>query len=91
MSKWTEEELRALEEDEDQWDWENAELVEPAPPEKRGAAVTVRFNREQFRRVALAAERAGTRLTDFIRDAALEHSGPADEQQPIRHRTKAKP
>jgi hypothetical protein len=71
MSKWTDEELRALEEDEDQWDRDHGELVEPAPPEQRGARVVVRLQRDEFRRLGVAAEQAGERLTEFIRNAAL--------------------
>ena len=71
MSKWTDEELRELEEDEDQWDWDHGELVEPSPPEHRGARVVVRLERDEFRRLGVAADQAGERLTEFIRNDAL--------------------
>jgi hypothetical protein len=88
MSKWTEEELLALE-DPDQW--EPGEIVEPVPPEQRGAVVAVRFNREEFRQIAHAAERAGVRLTAYIHDAALERSAASPKEQAAHRANKAKP
>jgi hypothetical protein len=71
MAKWTDGELRALENDEDQWDWEHAEVAQPSPPEHRGARVLVRFAPEDFDLLDEAADLAGERLTEFIRKAAL--------------------
>ena len=64
-------ELRELQ-DPDTWDWEKGELHPPRPA--RSAVVAVRFTGDEFDRVATAAEQAGVRLTDWIRQAALAHS-----------------
>jgi hypothetical protein len=69
MARWTDEELAQLENEPDQW--EPGPLVAPAPPERRGATVAVRFPRAEFQHVAYAAELAGMKLTDFIRQAAV--------------------
>ena len=82
MAKWTEQELRALEDDEDQWDAARGQIVTPSPAERRGAVVSVRFQEADFQRLGLAVEEAGESLTEFIRKAALaraESYRPADE------------
>jgi hypothetical protein len=70
MARWTAEELAQIENDPDQW--EPGPLVAPSPPERRGATMTVRFPRAEFQHVAYAAELAGMKLTDFIRQAATD-------------------
>lgn len=52
------------------WDLDRAEK---RPPVKEGrAVVSVAFARKDFDRVAEAAERLGQRLSEFIREAALD-------------------
>jgi hypothetical protein len=51
------------------WDWERAES-RPGR-KKRRAVVSVAFNREDFDMVAAFAERAGMKLSQFIRSAAI--------------------
>lgn len=57
----------------DNWDWENAEEV--VPTQEPGAVVARRFSGAEFDRLDKAAERSAMRLTDFIREAALEKAG----------------
>ena len=70
MARWTAKALAQLEYDPEQW--EPGPLGAPAHPERRGATVTVRFPRAEFQHVAYAAELAGMKLTDFIRQAAVD-------------------
>src|SRR5438093_11997794 len=59
--------------------WDDAS-AERHPPVKGGRAiVSVALAREDFQRVAAAAERAGKKTSEFIREAALEK---AREVQP---------
>jgi hypothetical protein len=51
------------------WDWERAE-TRPARKKPR-AVVSVAFNRDDFETVAAFAERAGMKLSEFIRSAAM--------------------
>jgi hypothetical protein len=51
------------------WDWERAE-TRPARKKPR-AVVSVAFNRQDFETVAAFAERAGMKLSEFIRSAAM--------------------
>ena len=51
------------------WDWERAE-TRPGRKKPR-AVVSVAFSRDDFETVALFAERAQMRLSEFIRSAAL--------------------
>ena len=51
------------------WDWERAES-RPARKKPR-AVVSVAFNRDDFETVAAFAERAGMKLSEFIRSAAM--------------------
>lgn len=52
------------------WDYENAE---PFPgTELPRAAVVVQFSGEDFSRLAKQAERAGMKVSEFIRVAALD-------------------
>ena len=54
------------------WDYEHAE---PFPgTELPHAVVAVRLSGEDFVRVAKQAERAGLKVTEFIRDAALDRA-----------------
>ena len=56
--------------DPDTWDYEHAELLPPvANPQ---AVVAVTFEGEDFILVAKQAEQAGMKLSEFIREAALE-------------------
>lgn len=51
------------------WDWERAES---RPPRKKPrAVVSVAFNRNDFETVANFAERAGMKVSEFIRSAAM--------------------
>jgi hypothetical protein len=51
------------------WDWEHAERH--AGRRKTRAVVSVAFNRDDFEKVALFAERANMKLSEFIRFAAI--------------------
>jgi hypothetical protein len=51
------------------WDWERAE-TRPGRKKPR-AVVSVAFNRDDFETVALCAERAHMKVSEFIRSAAL--------------------
>jgi hypothetical protein len=53
----------------DDWDWENAVVVEGKRPAR--ANFSVRFESGEFTQVALAAEAAGMKTGEFIRNAAL--------------------
>lgn len=66
---WTDEELKELEEDEDQWDWEHAVVHEPVPAEERRVRLAIDFSRDEFYALADAAERNGIKLTEFVRRA----------------------
>ena len=63
------EELRELQ-DPESWAWDTAVVMPPVPD--AGAVVAVRFAGEDFKRIAREAEAAGMRLTEFIRQGALE-------------------
>ena len=52
------------------WDADRAERHPPA--RRRRAVVSVPFEPAAFERIAACAERDGKRLTDFVREAALE-------------------
>jgi hypothetical protein len=54
----------------DSW---NLEMGQRRPPAQAARAiVSVAFSREAFERVAESAERAGRKVSEFIREAALE-------------------
>ena len=55
--------------DPDSWDWEHAQSR--AGRKKPRAVVSVAFNRDDFETVALYAERAHMKVSEFIRSAAL--------------------
>ena len=74
MSKWTDDELRAMEEDPNYWDLERGELHEPVAPERRSSVAAVRFSADDFRRIDYAAEQVGQTVIEFIRQAALERA-----------------
>jgi hypothetical protein len=64
-----------MEEDEGYWDRSAPpELIEPAPPERRGTVFSVRMSQEQARLIGQAAEAAGVPVLDFIRDAAIQYA-----------------
>jgi hypothetical protein len=67
----TDDELDALERD-DAWDWDSAETHPPV--QVRRTNVYVSFSYDEFQRIGSAAERIRERVTDFIRDAALERA-----------------
>ena len=52
------------------WDYEQAEPFPGTEPPQ--AAVVVTFSGEDFIRVARQAERAGMKVTEFIREAVLD-------------------
>jgi hypothetical protein len=52
------------------WDWERAE-TRPGRKKPR-AVVSVAFKRDDFETVALCAERAQMRISEFIRSAVLD-------------------
>ena len=79
MTRWTEDELKQLE-DPEQWDSENAEAFPGG--QARGAVVAVRFDRRDFAEIARAAREAGVPLTRFIHDAALAHARRRNPAQP---------
>jgi uncharacterized protein (DUF1778 family) len=53
------------------WDYDRAER---RPGRKPRAVVSVAFSREDFERVASAAEQSGMKVSEFIREAALSRS-----------------
>ena len=55
----------------DNWDF-NAVKVHPAVKSAR-AIVSVAFSREDYELVSLCAESSGQRISEFIREAALEY------------------
>ena len=58
------------------WDFEGAEEL-PTPERKARAVVSVAFPADVFDYVAQAAERAGMKISHFIREAALEKAASA--------------
>ena len=68
----TDEELQ----DESAWDFESAEQL-PSPERKARAVVSVAFPGNVFDYVAQAADRAGMKISHFIRDAAIEKAATA--------------
>ena len=59
--------------DPENWDWEHAQS-RPGRKKPR-AVVSVAFSRDDFDRVAVCAERADMKLSEFIRSAALQCAG----------------
>jgi hypothetical protein len=57
----------------DNWDWESAQRV-TVPSEHKRSVVSVSLPRDQSRLIAEAAERAGERVSAFIRNAAMERA-----------------
>jgi uncharacterized protein (DUF1778 family) len=75
-----------MEEDEGYWDRSAPpELIEPAPPERRGTVFSVRMSQEQARLVGQAAEVAGMSVLDFIRDAAVQRATSVRAAAPTSH------
>ena len=70
MNEAEQRELEELE-DPDTWDWDKAEVV--THPARAGAVVAVRFEGEEFDRIGAAADHAGVRVPQFIRDIVLAH------------------
>ena len=68
------------------WDWERAQ-ARPGRKKPR-AVVSVAFNREDFETVAAFAERAGIKLSQFIRSAAI---GCAEGKMPLVFLTQGSP
>lgn len=65
-------------ESEENWDFDQAEVH---PPAKRNrAVVSVAFPRPAFEQVSRAAEIAGARVSEFIREAALEKASRQTEE-----------
>ena len=54
------------------WDLDNAEEQQPEPARPSRAVVSVAFSREDFDRVALFAENNGLKISEMIRNAALD-------------------
>ncbi|HUG16859.1 MAG TPA: hypothetical protein VMM78_17765 [Thermomicrobiales bacterium] len=78
MARWSEKELKELE-DPDTWDETQAQVHQP--PKHRRAVVSVAFPRDDFERVADAANASGMKLSEFIRHAALQMSEPGGQIQ----------
>lgn len=68
-SQMNEEEIRELEAPEN-WDFEGAEKHEGTKAAR--AVVSVAFRSEDFKHVVQAAERAGMKTSEYIREAALQ-------------------
>ncbi len=68
MSRWTDEELKELEEA-DQWDWDSGELCPGV--KNRQTAVKVVFAGADFDRLSEAAQQLGVSTVQFIHDAAV--------------------
>lgn len=73
MAKEKDEDLQ----DPNQWDWDNAEVVEPKKPAR--AIVSVPFQRDDFQVVAARAREMGQSTSAFIRAAALEKASRSSE------------
>ena len=59
-------------EDAENWDFSTAETRPPVKAAR--AVVSVGFGREDYERVATCAENTGVRISEFIREAALERA-----------------
>ncbi len=55
------------------WDFERARIVKPATPAR--VVVSVAMNHADFDIIAKQAEIAGKKLSEYIRDAAVEKAG----------------
>jgi hypothetical protein len=66
----SDDELRAMEEDPDYWDWDSAEVHQPVEP--RGARITVRVEGDDLKALLAAASAADMTAVEYVRAAALE-------------------
>jgi hypothetical protein len=55
------------------WDFDNAVVVNPVSAP--GAVVSVRFTADEFEQVARQSAAEGIKLTDYIRQAAVQRAG----------------
>jgi len=65
---------KELKELQDPNNWEFDETPPEAPPRRGRAVVSVAFNAEDFDRVSRHARASGLRLSEFIREAALDRT-----------------
>lgn len=65
------ENMQALQ-DTQEWEFESAELHQPVRGTRARAVVSVAFSSEDFSMVVDAAQREGLKMSQFIREAALE-------------------
>jgi uncharacterized protein (DUF1778 family) len=72
VSRYSDEELHAMEHDPDYWDWESAEVQRGAS--QVGLRVVIDLDATEAELVAGAAAVAGVTLIDFMRAAALERA-----------------
>ena len=63
----------------DNWDFDNA--VEVKPRRKARAIVSVAFPSADFERVCKAAEKVGTKVSQYIRHAAMQKATPSVHRQ----------
>jgi hypothetical protein len=66
----SDDELRAMEEDPDYWDWDSAEVHPPVV--RRGGRITVRVEDDDLRALLAAASAADMTVVEYVRAAALE-------------------
>lgn len=71
MTKISPDELEQLQ-DSDSWDFPNAQRRDPEP--NRRVIVSVGFQRSDYELVTSAAERCGQRISQFIREAAVDRA-----------------
>ena len=71
-------EIAELRDDPEMWDYEHPEY--PPPVENPVAVVAVRFDADDFTTVARCADELGMKLTEFVREAALEKVANAQQR-----------
>jgi len=86
VSKWTDDQIRAMEEDPEYWNPGAGVTCDPVPSERQGSVFAVRLAREDARQIGKAAEQAGQNIIEFIRQAAVERAAqyPAAPANPPR-------
>ena len=57
---------------EESWDWDAATSMKPGRKAGKRTVVSVAFNHSDFELVSIFAEQAGKKLSEFIREAAVE-------------------
>ena len=67
----------------DEWEWDDPQQV-VVPPEHRRTVVSVSLRRDQSEIIAEAAERAGEKVSEFIRNAALERAKHRNQLHTVR-------